>query len=330
MSRLAATAAVAVFCSAAPTAHAQPSAASNVPAPAQKPALPEAHPLHLRTEAQPASEITLGEPVTWTIAIDHDARDTYSLPEKLDPAPLALVGAPTSERKDIAGLTTTTIRVTFADYQSLEPHIPDLVLRIEGPAGERTLTVPGRPLEFHSLIKSEGQGSEEHAHHGPKPPVPVMVRSVLWLWLLLGIAATVLGAVLLQRWIAKRRKDEAASKPALPADEEALLRLAALKTQPPGRAAIFSLSEIVRAYLGRRLDLNALDLTSDELLVKLHLRRLPGLDLRAFEEDVRWQDLVKFAKVEPLPEEFASSITQAEELVRRTRPFPRPAETRAA
>ena len=296
----------------------------------QKPPLPEVRPQHVRTEVQPASDITLGEPVTWTIAIDHDARDTYSLPDKIDPAPLALLGAPVSQRTDAAGLATTTIRVTFADYQSLEPRVPDLLLRVEGPAGERALTVPGRPLPFHSLIASEGQGSKERAHHGPKPPVPVMVRSVLWLFLLLGIAATAVLAVLLQRLIARRRKAEAAPKPAVPADEEALARLAALKAQPPGRAAIFTLSEIVRAYLGRRLDFNALDLTSDELLARLQQRRLQGLELRAFEEDVRWQDLVKFARLEPLPGEFARSVSQAEELVRRTRSIPRPAQTRAA
>ena len=296
---------------------------------ARIPALPEAHPLQVRTEAKPAGDITLGEPVTWTIAIDHDARDTYSLPGQIDASPLLLVGAPVSQRKDAAGLTTTTIRVTFADYKSLEPRIPDLVLLVQGPSGERGLTVPGRALPFRSLLASEGQDSQEHAHHGPKPPVAVMVRSLLWLWLSLGIAATVLLAVLLQRLIARRRKQEDAPAPEVPADQEALQRLAALKAQPPGRGAIFTLSEIVRGYLGRRLAFNALDLTSDELLARLQLRKLPGLDLRAFEEDVRWQDLVKFAKVEPLPEEFRRSIAQAEELVRRTRPPP-PAETRAA
>jgi hypothetical protein len=229
-----------------------------------------------------------------------------------------------SQRTDAAGLTTTTIRVTFADYKSLEPQIPDLVLRVEGPAGERALTVPGRKLPFHSLLKAEGQDSQEHAHHGPKPPVQVMVRSYLWLWFLMGIATIALFAILLQRWVARKRLQEKAPPPAVPADEEALHRLAALRAQPKDRAAVFTLSEIVRAYLGQRLAFHALDLTSDELLQWLQQRRLPGLDLGAFEDDVRWQDLVKFAKVEPLPGEFDRSIGQAEDLVRKTRP--RPAE----
>ena len=313
---------------AAPAAAPAPEGAADAGV-APKPALPEAHPLHVRTDLSPAGEITLGEAVTWTIAIDHDARDTYAAPDKLEPAPLALVGAPESQRRDAAGLTTTTLRFTFADYKSLEPRIPDLRLRVEGPAGERALTVPGRALPFRSLIASEAQGSAERAHHGPKPPVAVMVRSLLWLWLLLGVAATAGAAVLLQRLIARRRLREAAPPPAVPADEEALQRLAALKAQPPSRAAIFTLSEIVRAYLGRRLGFNALDLTSDELLLRLRERKLSGLALPAFEEDVRWQDLVKFARLEPLPAEFSRSLAQAEELVRRTRPA-KPAEPRAA
>src|SRR5919204_338236 len=88
-----------------------------------------------------------------------------------------------------------------------------------------------------------------------------------------------------------------------------------------GRAAIFALSEIVRGYLGARLHFNALDLTSEEFVAELRRRRLIGLDLASLIEEVRWEDLVKFAKLEPTAEECARGIDLAESLIRHTRPL---------
>jgi hypothetical protein len=290
------------------------------------------------TSVSPAAEITLGEPLVWTVRIDHDASDTYSLPEKLDASPLALVAAPQTQRKEGAGLTTTTLRFSFADYLSTEPRIPDIPLRVEGPAGPRVYLVRGQPLQLKSLVKAEGADSAEHAHHGPKPPVDVMVRSLLWLWLLLGGAALVAAAFGLRRYLAYRKR-RAAEQPVVQRspDEEALALLDQLKRTAPwtrgeGRAAIFSLSEIFRGYLGKRLRFNALDLTSDELLTQLRARPLPGLDVAALEEELRWEDLVKFAKVEPQPEECLRAIDGAAALVARTRPVaePGPAQEKAA
>ena len=86
-----------------------------------------------------------------------------------------------------------------------------------------------------------------------------------------------------------------------------------------GRAAIFRLSEIVRGYLGERLSFNALDLTSEEFLQALRERRLMGIDLAELTEEVRWEDLVKFAKLEPSGEECLRGISRAESMIRHTR-----------
>ena len=110
------------------------------------------------------------------------------------------------------------------------------------------------------------------------------------------------------------------------ADDLALQRLADLRadaawTRGQGRGAIFALSEIVRGYLGARLQFNALDLTSEELVAELRRRRLIGLDLAALIDELRWEDLVKFAKVEPTAEECLAGIDLAESLIRHTRPL---------
>ena len=288
----------------------------------------EATPLALELRVEP-EEVTLGEHVSVRIAVQHDARDVYSL-EAVDPAPLAVppgTPPPQSRRKELgSGKARTVFEVTLADYATLEPRVPDLKLAVSGPDGPRQLSVRGRPLKFRSLVAEEAQGSPERAHHGPKPPVPVIVRSFLWAWLLAALA--VAGALiamrkrLLERW--RKRKPEAL--PEILFDDAALQRLAALRADAPwarsqGRSAIFALSEIVRAYLGSRLQFNALDLTSEEFVAELRRRRLIGLDLAGLIEQLRWEDLVKFAKLEPTPEECLRGIDLAESVIRHTRPL---------
>jgi hypothetical protein len=228
-------------------------------------------------------------------------------------------------REEARDRAKTIFTLTLTDYATLEPRLPDLTLRVTGPDGPRQLSVRGRPLKFRSLVQEENQGAPDRSHHGPKPPVPVLVRSLLWLWLLLALAALVAGLLLLRRLRARRQKAEEAPETVVEADDEALQRLASLRESAPwkrgeGRAAIFTLSEIVRAYLGARLHFNALDLTNEEFIEELHHRRLIGLDLAELTEEVRWEDLVKFAKLEPSAEECLRAISRSELLVRHTRP----------
>jgi hypothetical protein len=289
-------------------------------------ALPEATPLALDVKVAP-EEITLGEHVLVEISVEHDAREVYSLPA-LDPAPLAVPAGtppPRVRREEASGHARTVISLVLADYLTLEPRLPDLVLHVTGPDGERSVTVRGRPLKLRSLVEEEAQGAPERAHHGPKPPMPVMVRSFLWLWLLLGLAAAVAAFIVARRLLARRRHLEESPAPAVEPDEEALGHLAGLRQDAPwkrgqGRAAIFRLSEIVRGYLGWRLHFDALDMTSEEFLDVLGRRRLMGLDPAELTDEVRWEDLVKFAKLEPTEEECLRGIARAESLVRHTRP----------
>jgi hypothetical protein len=290
--------------------------------------LPEATPLSLEVRVAP-EEVTLGEHILVELSLEHDPRDVYSLPS-FDPAPLAVPpGAPPPRirREELGkGRVKTIFILNFTDYATLEPRLPDLTLHVTGPEGARQLTVRGRPLKFRSLVQEEGQGAPDRAHHGPKPPVPVLVRSLLWLWLLLGALAAVAALIVLRRLRARRKKAEEAPEQMVEADEEALQRLAALRQAAPwkrgeGRAAIFAVSEIVRGYLGQRLHFNALDLTSGEFLEELHRRRLLGLDLAELTEEIRWEDLVKFAKLEPSAEECLRAISRSESLVHHTRPL---------
>jgi hypothetical protein len=285
-------------------------------------ALPQATPPGVQVKANPET-VSLGDPIQVEVSIDHDPRDVYSLPG-VDPAPLAWPGPPSVvvSRAQSGERARTTFRFTLANYGTLQPRLPDLTLSVAGPDGARELHVIGRALRLRSLVQEEAQGSPERAHHGPKPPVPLLVRSWLWLMLAGGLAAAVLGVV----WLRSRPARAPAPPPSLPAwpDDEAMARLEALKGSAPwregrGRAGIFALSEIVRTYVGKRFSFDAMDLTTDELLEELRRRRLLGIDFAELSEEARWEDLVKFAKMEPSEEECLRSIDRAVALVQHTR-----------
>jgi hypothetical protein len=285
-------------------------------------AAPAAHPFAL-VATPDKEEVALGEPFSVAIRVEHPALDVYALPEPLAVEPLSLRGAPAVARTTKGDRAETTFTLPLANLKSLEPHLPALALRVDGPEGVRQVTVPELPVRLRSLVAEERAANPEQAHHGPKPPVPVLVRSFLWAWLLGGLLLCVV-AFFVAREVRRRR----ALRPALVAppptpEEEAMARLVALKQRRPwdrgqGQAAVFELSEIVRAYLGRRLSFDALDLTSEELLATLHRRRILGLDLLELSGELSWQDLVKFAKAEPTAEECERAIDRAASLVDRT------------
>src|SRR5438067_5985209 len=288
-------------------------------------AAPQAQPIHVDARVD-KERIALGDPFTLTIQVEHPSLDTYALPPSLSVAPLALRAPPQVSRAKAGDHARTTFTLPLADYGTLELQIPALTLAVDGPEGLRELTIPPHPLELRSLVAEDRAPTPERAHHGPKPPVPVVVRSFLWAWLAGALAIAAAG---LYGWVLYRRRRAALL--ALPAppptpEQEAMGRLVALKRRAPwerglGRAAVFEISEIVRDYLGKRLRFSALDLTTDELVDELKRRRILGLDLAGLRDDFAWQDLVKFAKAEPAAEECVLAIDRAASLVDRARGF---------
>ena len=309
-------------------------AAAAAPPGADAQPAPRAHPFAVSVRSDKA-EVTLGEPFTLTIRVEHPALDIYALPEPLVVEPLLLRGAPTVARQSQGDRAETIFTLPLAVLKSLEPHLAPLALRVDGPEGARQLAVPETPIRLRSLVAEERAASAEQAHHGPKPPVPVLVRSFLWAWLLGCVLLLAAGLLALREARRRRARRPLPIPPPPTPEEEAMARLLSLKQRRPwdrglGRAAVFELSEIVRAYLGRRLCFDALDLTTEEVLAELHRRRLLGLDLPELSGELSWQDLVKFAKAEPGAEDCERAIDRAASLVDRTRAVVEMPERRAA
>src|SRR5262249_53427494 len=171
------------------------------------------------------------------------------------------------------------------------------------------------------------------------PPVDVMVKD----WTLVYVVGAVGGALLLGggtfllgRVVARRRKRRTPEPEVVdlrPPHEIALAKLAALEKSgrlddADRRPFYFSVTEIVREYLGRRYGFDALDMTSAELLAALERTAAEPAVRGDVESWLGTCDLVKYARVPTQRDEAASALSAARAMVERCIPPPPPEEPR--
>jgi cytochrome c-type biogenesis protein CcmH/NrfF len=140
----------------------------------------------------------------------------------------------------------------------------------------------------------------------------------LWLWIV--PAALALAAALVwlaaRAWRRFRRRREIEAN-ALPPWEQALAALDALPWREWLAAGqvkryYYALSEVLKRYIERRFEFNAVEQTTTEILASMRAHRTPMRD------EVR--DFVKYAKTVPPDEEMRSAIDRVRDFVVRTRP----------
>lgn len=125
-----------------------------------------------------------------------------------------------------------------------------------------------------------------------------------------------------------RKKNEplftAKAKARIPAHISALNNLETLKTKKlwqDGRFKDFytELTDIFRVYLDERFEVDALEMTSDE--IRESIESIKEIDKKLYlkiSETLSTSDLVKFAKTIPIPEENEKSISIMESFVKET------------
>jgi hypothetical protein len=149
---------------------------------------------------------------------------------------------------------------------------------------------------------------------------------------ILMIIAAIVGALVLI-WFAirlwkKRTKKEAPSKPKVPSRPAHELALEALKrteSEKLWQQGFYkkyhsAVSDTLREYIERSFDVNALELTSDETLERIQRQKIRPevIDILAFV--LRTADLVKFAKMVPMPDENEKAMSYAYDFIHSTRP----------
>lgn len=298
---------------------AAPGLAAAAPRPAaQAPAASEPREVRSRlTRGSPR----LGEPFDWEIELRHPPEETWSLPSRLELPPFQATAQ--GCRRAAAGadvLTTCSVRLSLFELGGHD--LPALRLEGAAPGGPQVLEVPGPRVTATGVIDPKAP-EDQLTLRGPAPPVPLLLPTWRPVWIALGAVAAL--ALLWLAWRAWRRRSTRADAPSppMPPDERLARRLDALAAerlpeQGRGQEFFFRLSEAVREYLGAITGVNALDLTTGELLAALAAAGDPRLDLaalRAFSEEA---DLVKFARLAVGGRECDAGLAFARDLLART------------
>lgn len=157
--------------------------------------------------------------------------------------------------------------------------------------------------------------------------VPLTFKEILP-YLLIGLAAIAVIALLVWFILKHERKSKPQKKvvkakskikPHITALKE-LEKLKVKKLWQNGQVKQYysELTDILRTYIDGRYDINAMEMISSDILKELESKELPQQLRKELEQTLGIADLVKFAKMEPLPDDHDRCYKQAVEFVRET------------
>lgn len=286
----------------------------------------QAAPTLLASTAEAVSrpaEVRLAEPLTLELTIASDVGA-----EVFPPLLPALGGfeivAPDKGLERVEGPRKTTIRRwTILPVRVGVEKVPPIELpyrTLEGAEG--VVTTP--PLRVY--VRGHLENDNDPALGAQPPLADVIATNWVLIWIL-SIGGTLLFAAIVG-WVivlAMRQRFEALKPkaPPRPANEVALERLARLDATPDheldGGQRVAETIDTLREYLGRRYDIDALEMTTNELATALSR----GLDLRGASPDgiislLQSADLVKFARLMPPPDEARGPAAVVRALVEQT------------
>lgn len=147
-----------------------------------------------------------------------------------------------------------------------------------------------------------------------------------WIWVLAGVAC--IGLIVCAIFFFKRKKANVLkSEKQTPPYELAMMRLTTLQDKKLPQNGLdkeyyTELTDILRQYLEGRFGINALEMTSTQIVDSLRHNKetKPSSDL--MKQILEIADFVKFAKVRPLPDDNVKSFNSAIKFVEDSKPVP--------
>lgn len=185
-------------------------------------------------------------------------------------------------------------------------------------AGSDTLLTD--PLALKVTTFDVDTESKEYFDIKPIKKAPFVLMDYIWLIVggVLLILAIILGIWLYKRW--KYRKDHpmeiAGIEPELPPFEAAIKALDHLKEQKLWQQGLekeyyTSLTDILRGYIDGRFHVNAMEMTSSEIIAAMRKEDAPKELIDKLKQVLDLADFVKFAKLRPGYEENEMSLHAA-------------------
>lgn len=149
------------------------------------------------------------------------------------------------------------------------------------------------------------------------------------LWTLLAIAVCAAGVWAYFTFRRHKEIVELRRTPPVPPYELAISRLNTLRSQGLAESGhekeyYTELVDILRQYLQGRFGINAMEMTSTQIVRALRANPETKMTADQMRQVLAMADFVKFAKVRPLPDDNIKAFTRAQDFVEQTKPAPEP------
>ena len=300
-------------------------------APGAPAAMAQSVPPAVSATLEPA-QMAVGDRARLTIEVEHDALASVAWPEPETLGPFEVLEQRVDEPRVEGGRAVSSAELVLTAFELGELEVPAVGVEVIDADGNRvTLGTEPSPVTVASVGLDES--GDIRAIKGPLD-IPLSVLTLLpWL----------AGVVLLAGigyWLWRRSRGGvpdgiAPAAPPRPAHEiayEAFRTLEAERLPDRGEIKTFYIraSDIVRAYVEGRFGVDALEMTTGEVLDGLRGQDVDEEPLLDFRRLLERCDLVKFAKDRPAPERCREVIPLGRSLVDRTRVVVAPAEPAAA
>lgn len=278
--------------------------------------------------------VPLGGRVRYTVTVRHVPGDRVQLPPRdSNPfGPCRALGTPREGTRDEGTLVARTFVFDLVALEPTKDGIPPFPVSLVSPDGKLyEMAAPAVPLEVldptanEPLADVKPRGAKgADGRIDPVRPYVIHVRDWTLAWvfgIVLGALLVAALAVLVTRWWMRRRQPAAPPGPPpvppYPAARERLARLRLEGTYARMGAKPFhvEMAEAVREYLGRRHGIDALEMTSEELIEALDRRPMGGITRLELEQFFASCDFVKFAKAEPREREALDTLGTADRIV---------------
>jgi hypothetical protein len=264
-------------------------------------------------------KIVLGEQVTLELKLEglntanSFLTEWFDLPDTSNH--IQIIRRDTVDTIEVAGLTSYLQHITITSFDSGKWAIPLPKLFIQNKATGKKTALKAETV-FLQVLPVDVSSLQDY--HVIKDIIVVPVKQsyvLLVAGIISGIVVIVLAFLLLTR---KRKPLAAPSKPAqfINPIDEALQKIQALKQEglpAKGQTVLFytRLDDICRAYFTRRMQIKAMQCTSDELIIKLNVYLQNRDSKTKFCQLLRLADAVKFAKYLPAEQQHEEALQHA-------------------
>lgn len=227
---------------------------------------------------------------------------------------------------------TSLDQFSVAVYDSVGPHdFPDQIGYVVSGTDTSKINLPGFRINIRSVLT--GQDSTFRSIK----PIHDIRTPFNW-WILLWVALVVVGGYLIYRFWPHRQHREKLKKAKIiiiPPEEAhlvalrdlAILRESGYLERDEFKSYYSALTTIIRRYFEQRFLVDALEMTTTEVLQSLESGVLEPSELRKTKNILEKGDLVKFAKHIPEVIDAKSALTMAIEIVETTRLVPETTKT---